>query len=1172
MKKLYTLLLLVFSLNCCAQYRDLYFEHLNVENGLPENMINVLMQDKLGYIWIGTQNGLVRYDGYQVKVYTLGSEIKNESKDYGISEVVEDKKGVLWVLTRSLGLFRYNRETDDFTQCKPGTIYSYYDSMICDDHDNIWIRYYAADNTGNVSHLEKFNTKNQQFTALPWLVTGMAKSSTGNVWFGTSKGLACYQTTTGNIAQTVFAIPGAPKTAGIYSLYEPASQPGILYFSLQDAKGAGLGLCTFDTRNRHFKHYTHNPALPGSLPTDTINTVYEDRQKRLWVGTRKGISLMDRVTGTFRNYSPADIKNVTYENQVGEIKERPDGKFWLSTTSYPLGDGLLLFDPDAHTFSRFTADSKKPHALNVDGIMHLLVDRTGQLWTGLVFGGVDRVNNLRSQFDLYKNDPGRKDSYPASDPNGIAQTADGFCWLGSAADGLSRWKPGTDNFERIKLPAYITSGRVGVRLADRDGVLWCLSNKCKLFTYNPKTAAIDTFKDKSHLPPNFNVILVYQDHTGTIWIGTHGDGLFSYDKNSGKFTAWPYEKNTPQKQYKGNKLDQGQVISLYEDKESTLWIGTNLGGLNRFNRKEGTFTSFFDATKGLNCVPGMYEDKAGRFWVGTYLSGQFLFDRKTGNSRLFTEKDGLLINDAAGMLEDKKGNLWIYSNRGLSVMDPETKTFTNYTKMNALSASIYHRFDIKLADGRFVFAAADGMTVLDPDHLQKNPFPPQVQVEALSHNDPQAKDDTLTRMILYGRDKVELPHNQNRITFNYVALHYSDPANNKYAYWLAGYDHHLVQAGAQRSATYTNLSPGTYTFHVTASSSDGVWNKKGASIEIIIYPPWWFTWWAWVIYIIVFVATVYAFVAYRSRKLMRDKRVLEHKVHVRTEEVMQQKEEIEAQRDEIEKAFGELKTTQNQLVQREKMASLGELTAGIAHEIQNPLNFVNNFSEVNTELITELSEERQKRVKDEQLQDELIGNIKENLVKISHHGKRADFIVKGMLEHSRTGKGEKTLTNINVLADEFFRLSYHGLRAKDKNFNAELITNFDGQLPKVEIVQQDIGRVLLNLFNNAFYAVNQKQKTAGPDYKPTVELTTFAPHSGGWGVKVKDNGNGIPDAIKGKIMQPFFTTKPTGEGTGLGLSLSYDIVVKGHGGDISTETKEGAGSEFTITLPLTTNE
>jgi ligand-binding sensor domain-containing protein len=231
MKKLYTLLLLVFSLNCCAQYRDLYFEHLNVENGLPENMINVLMQDKLGYIWIGTQNGLVRYDGYQVKVYTLGSEIKNESKDYGISEVVEDKKGVLWVLTRSLGLFRYNRETDDFTQCKPGTIYSYYDSMICDDHDNIWIRYYAADNTGNVSHLEKFNTKNQQFTALPWLVTGMAKSSTGNVWFGTSKGLACYQTTTGNIAQTVFAIPGAPKTAGIYSLYEPASQPGILYFS-----------------------------------------------------------------------------------------------------------------------------------------------------------------------------------------------------------------------------------------------------------------------------------------------------------------------------------------------------------------------------------------------------------------------------------------------------------------------------------------------------------------------------------------------------------------------------------------------------------------------------------------------------------------------------------------------------------------------------------------------------------------------------------------------------------------------------------------------------------------------------------------------------------------------------------------------------------------------------
>jgi two-component system NtrC family sensor kinase len=287
----------------------------------------------------------------------------------------------------------------------------------------------------------------------------------------------------------------------------------------------------------------------------------------------------------------------------------------------------------------------------------------------------------------------------------------------------------------------------------------------------------------------------------------------------------------------------------------------------------------------------------------------------------------------------------------------------------------------------------------------------------------------------------------------------------------------------------------------------------------------------------------------------------------------EQKEEIETQRDNLGQALEELKNTQSQLVQREKMASLGELTAGIAHEIQNPLNFVNNFSEVNEEMIGELQEELKSGNIDDALA--IAAGVKENEKKIRHHGKRADFIVKGMLEHSRTSKGEKTLTDINVLAEEFFKLSYHGLRAKDKNFNAEFVMNFDKTLPNLEVVQQDIGRVLLNLFNNAFYAVNEKRKTTDATYKPIVEITTFAPPSGpkdsfggGWGILVRDNGNGIPDAIKDKIMQPFFTTKPTGEGTGLGLSLSYDIVVKGHGGSITVDTEEGKGSKFTIQLPI----
>lgn len=287
-----------------------------------------------------------------------------------------------------------------------------------------------------------------------------------------------------------------------------------------------------------------------------------------------------------------------------------------------------------------------------------------------------------------------------------------------------------------------------------------------------------------------------------------------------------------------------------------------------------------------------------------------------------------------------------------------------------------------------------------------------------------------------------------------------------------------------------------------------------------------------------------------------------------------QNETLETQVQErtasLNRSIEDLKSTQSQLIQSEKMASLGELTAGIAHEIQNPLNFVNNFSEVSIELIEEVKSEKLKAQseRDEELETELLEDISQNLQKIAHHGKRADFIVKGMLQHSRTSTGEKQPTDINMLADEFLKLSYHGLRAKDKSFNAEMITNFDENLPLINVVQQDIGRVLLNLFNNAFYAAEERRKLEGEGFKALIEVSIS---SGGGGIliSVRDNGSGIPEEIKEKIMQPFFTTKPTGQGTGLGLSLSYDIV-KAHGGELKVEiaTAEQEGTTFIITLPV----
>jgi two-component system, NtrC family, sensor kinase len=305
----------------------------------------------------------------------------------------------------------------------------------------------------------------------------------------------------------------------------------------------------------------------------------------------------------------------------------------------------------------------------------------------------------------------------------------------------------------------------------------------------------------------------------------------------------------------------------------------------------------------------------------------------------------------------------------------------------------------------------------------------------------------------------------------------------------------------------------------------------------------------------------------KMKQLAEEKKAeLEVLVAERTREILKQKEELQ-------QAVEHLKATQDQLIHAEKMASLGELTAGIAHEIQNPLNFVNNFSEVNLELAEELKEDLDKMNLGEADKTHLVSivnNIRQNQDKINYHGKRADSIVKGMLQHSRKGTGLKEPIDLNEMVDEYVRLSYHGLRAKDKNFNATIDVHLDPAITKVPVLPQDIGRALLNILNNAFYAVNEKKNSGIPDYSPIIRVNTRLVDKGKkWVyISVRDNGNGIQDTVKDKIFQPFFTTKPTGKGTGLGLSLSYDIITQGHGGELKMMSKEGEFTEFVIKLPV----
>lgn len=306
-------------------------------------------------------------------------------------------------------------------------------------------------------------------------------------------------------------------------------------------------------------------------------------------------------------------------------------------------------------------------------------------------------------------------------------------------------------------------------------------------------------------------------------------------------------------------------------------------------------------------------------------------------------------------------------------------------------------------------------------------------------------------------------------------------------------------------------------------------------------------------------------IQFKLDRIEKDRNTLSVMLQESIEDLQKKSLAIEETNKELTKTLDELKSTQAQLIQSEKMASLGELTAGIAHEIQNPLNFVNNFSEVSNELIDEMTEQLEKGNAEEA--KAIAHEVKMSLDKINLHGKRADGIVKSMLQHSRTSSGKKEPTDINVLADEYLRLAYHGMRAKDKTFNAAMKTEYDESMGLVKVVSQDIGRVILNLITNAFYAVAEKKKSHPMGYEPTVTVRTKKTGDKIL-VEVKDNGTGIPQKTLDKIFQPFFTTKPTGQGTGLGLSLSYDIVSKGHGGELKVETKEGESTMFSVILPV----
>jgi signal transduction histidine kinase len=646
-------------------------------------------------------------------------------------------------------------------------------------------------------------------------------------------------------------------------------------------------------------------------------------------------------------------------------------------------------------------------------------------------------------------------------------------------------------------------------------------------------------------------------------------------------------------------LSDNNIQDFKQDNDGLMWLATNKSGVDIIDPVAGTI-KFLNDQPGLRdtCNRVLLKDKKGRMWIGTD-KGVYVADLKQGTLTAITIKEGLTDNRVLS-LQEYNGSVAAGTNSKITLITPpgdidkEWKIAPLEKSEALIKQQNSWASDYITSKGQYLWGDADLTVINDLKPATDSAVTYITGINVLTKpqyfiNEPELKgNDTLwvadTFYISgkkpmnkgYATDNklswegvsgpynmpvnLQLPHNQNYIQFHFAQAYLGRQDNTLYTYVLEGIDKYWSTPNTNPyTENYLNLPPGKYTFRVCSKGLNGKWGLP-ASLSFTISPPWYQTWWAYTLYALLSMGLLRAYVVYRSRQLQRENKILEEKVNLRTKQ--------------LQVSIENLKSTQTQLIQSEKMASLGELTAGIAHEIQNPLNFVNNFSEVNKELLTEMIDEIDKGNISEV--KTIANNIIENETKILYHGKRADSIVKGMLQHSRNSSAVKEPTDLNALCDEYLRLSYHGLRAKDKSFNATMKTDFDNNIGKINIIPPDIGRVVLNLLTNAFYAVDEKKKAPQPleggvPYEPTVSISTKKiddkPDSYRVEIKVSDNGNGIPQKVLDKIFQPFFTTKPTGQGTGLGLSLSYDII-KAHGGEIKVETKEGEGVEFIIQLPL----
>jgi signal transduction histidine kinase/ligand-binding sensor domain-containing protein len=1115
-----------------AQTNEVKFHLITGSNGIGLGKINSITQDKNGRMWFSDQtNGCItRYDGSLMTRYLHDYKNPNSLGGYYPECLLADASGMLWIGFYGQGLDQFNPETNTFkhythhAEDGKSLANDTITSLLIDHLGHFWIGTYAGldlfdPKAGTFTH---YQHKDNDPTSLSYnRIRAIYEDHEGTIWVGT--GLA-------------------------WDL---------------DEKG---GLNRFDREKGNFIRYLHDPNDPHSLVDNKVRAVFEDSRGNFWVGTRgDGLHRMNRKTGTFERISSVhpDVHQ-PYRPPVSDIydhitfiTEDHNGALWIGTVS----NGLARYDPKTQMTTFFRGDSKNMHGFTDNSGWCAFTSSGGLFWISTQEANIFQV-------ELYQN------FFPAVSIDGLSvseikEDAPGVFWLATSNGIQQRDVAGKVLQSYVNIPSdsnSISSNYTNKIAKDQDGFLW-ISTANGLNRFDPKTKK---FKCYFHNPNNSNSVSfnaigdMYADRDSNLWLGTFSGGLDRLNIKTEKFTTYQHKESDT------TSLSSDLIISILPDESGDLWIGTvNEGGLDRLNVTTSKFKHYLPGQD----IIELFADASGIIWAGT-VDGLSRYDKKTDQFSTFTLIPGInSFGYITSITEDDDHNLWVAASTGLFRIDASRQKVMRYGNANGINGTNFNTgCALKGTNGTLYFGTLTGLYIFNPHDLKIPALPVNVELNSLWLNGipvkpgPQSPiDQSIAKAKL-----IQFHYNENVFSIGFSMTNFGNAEDKAIYYKLENFEKDWNQTGPNGQAYYYSVPPGNYTFHVKATNLNGdQWAET--SVLVHIAPPWWNTWYAYLLYGVLFISLAYF--GYRFQK----------KLWLKAERERTKDKEL-AQAKEMEKAYNELKSTQTQLVHAEKMASLGELTAGIAHEIQNPLNFVNNFSEVNAELIDEMNAELAKGNMQEA--KEIGGNIKDNEEKINFHGKRADAIVKGMLLHSRTSNGLKEPTDINALADEYLRLAYHGLRAKDKSFNATMKTDFDPNIGLINVVPQDIGRVILNLITNAFYAVSSAPLSPGSSPplppiggkkdSPTVVVTTkgHLPPIGGKGgegesvmISVSDNGPGIPQKVLDKIFQPFFTTKPVGQGTGLGLSISYDIV-KAHGGQLRVETKEGEGTTFIISLPI----